>query len=91
MDICRDSEEQLEAARQIDVQAVRSGKLDLMKELGEAKRRLAEIESKYGSDMEVASLCKELDVKSGELKSSAIRESQLNQVCRWTSQFVFTI
>lgn len=76
----RETEEQLDAARRVDTQAVRSGKLDLMKELGEAKKRLAEIETKYGSDIDLAGLKKQLDVKDGELRSASERETQLNQV-----------
>lgn len=51
-----------------------------MKELGEAKKRLAEIEAKYGTDIDLAGLKKQLDVKDGELRSAGERESQLNQV-----------
>lgn len=78
--ILRESEQQLDAVRRVDTQAARSGKLDLMKELGEAKKQLAEIEAKYGSGMDVAGLRKQLDVKDGELRSANVRESQLNQV-----------
>ncbi|KLO05742.1 hypothetical protein SCHPADRAFT_910821 [Schizopora paradoxa] len=75
----KESEEQLDAVRRVDSQAVRSGKLDLMKELGEAKKRLAEIEAKYGTDIDLAGLKKQLDVKDGELRSAGERETQLNQ------------
>ena len=80
--LARETEEQLDAVRRVDSQAVRSGKLDLMKELGEAKKQLAEIEAKYGSDIDLVGLRKQLDVKDGELRSAGERESQLNQVHR---------
>ncbi len=76
----RDTEEQLDAARRVDTQAVRTGKLDLMKELGEAKKRLADIEAKYGSDIDLAGLRKQLDARDGELRSASDRETQLNKV-----------
>jgi len=75
----KDTEEQLDAARRVDTQAVRTGKLDLMKELGEAKKRLADIEAKYGSDMDLAGLRKQLDARDGELRSASDRETQLNK------------
>ncbi len=51
-----------------------------MKELGEAKKRLAEIEAKYGSDIDLAGLRKQLDARDGELRSASDRETQLNKV-----------
>ncbi len=43
------------------------------------KKRLAEIEAKYGSDIDLAGLRKQLDARDGELRSASDRETATKQ------------